>query len=400
MNNNENNILIVVPSLERGGGAERVAAMVGSGLSNHANQVYYFTFHDYDPKYEFTGKYFTLNEKIRGNVFTKALGQIKRAQKINNYCNQHDIDTVISFMTGANFACCLSRIIFQNKSRIICSVRNNPIRNNNWLHKILIRKLYPFADMIVAISNGVEELLRSKFPISDVTTIYNPIERDLAIERSEDNIAKKYERLFKETFTFINIASLTKQKGHSHLIRSFSELVQENKNVNLVILGKGKLRNKIENLIQECNLKNRIHLLGNQENVFKFLRVADQFVLSSLWEGLGNVILESMAVGTPVTSTDCLAGPREIIAQDIPVRKMIDYPYKSNCGTLTQPFSTDHIFKTPQEKTLTEEELMLARQMKESLSRADSDVERSCVKKFEKENVINSWSDLISCKGR
>ena len=121
---------------------------------------------------------------------------------------------------------------------------------------------------------------------------------------------------FQELFSFpvvINVARLEEQKGQEYLIRSFVRIKKEIPLTKLVILGEGHLEHKLRDLAKGLGLEQDVVFLGWQKNPFKFLAYSKVFVLSSLWEGFPNTLLEAMALGLPVISTDCPSGPNEII---------------------------------------------------------------------------------------
>jgi glycosyltransferase involved in cell wall biosynthesis len=238
-------------------------------------------------------------------------------------------------------------------------------------------------------------LLRDDFGLEGITTIHNPIDITRARQRAKEDLPQKHKPFFKDSFVFINIGRLTHQKGQTHLIRAFSQVAEHNSSARLAILGEGGLRDRLEKLITDCDLESRVQLFGNQERVFSFLKVADQFVFSSLWEGFGNVILESLAVDTPVISTDCLAGPREILTPELSVKEDISYPYKGKCGSLVEPFTVDHIFASPKEKDLTPPEQMLADEMNSSMDKKQKKIKVECVQRFAQDKIINQWRQLL-----
>ena len=102
---------------------------------------------------------------------------------------------------------------------------------------------------------------------------------------------------------------LFEQKNHKLVLSAIKEV-----EAFLYIIGDGVLKNKLESLIQEYNLENRVFLLGRQENPYKYLSKADCFLFSSNYEGFPNVLLEALSCNLPIISTDCLSGPREILA--------------------------------------------------------------------------------------
>jgi glycosyltransferase involved in cell wall biosynthesis len=108
------------------------------------------------------------------------------------------------------------------------------------------------------------------------------------------------------------VGRLTLQKDFPTLIRAFARL-RARRSARLVILGEGELRDELEALVAELGLTADVALPGFVDNPFSWMRGSALFVLSSAWEGFGNVLVEAMACGTPVVSTDCPSGPAEIL---------------------------------------------------------------------------------------
>jgi glycosyltransferase involved in cell wall biosynthesis len=109
----------------------------------------------------------------------------------------------------------------------------------------------------------------------------------------------------------LGVGRLEEQKDFPTLLKAFA-LLRKKVNARLVILGEGKLRAVLETLIQELGIENHVQLAGFTSNPYAFMKRADVFVLSSVLEGLPTVLIEAMALGTPVVSTDCKSGPKEI----------------------------------------------------------------------------------------
>jgi glycosyltransferase involved in cell wall biosynthesis len=108
------------------------------------------------------------------------------------------------------------------------------------------------------------------------------------------------------------VGTLKAPKDHATLIRAFA-LLPESLSAKLIILGEGQLRGELEDLIRELGLQDKVHLPGFMIDPSPWFRSADLFVLSSLYEGFGNVIVEALECGVPVVSTDCPSGPAEIL---------------------------------------------------------------------------------------
>ena len=183
------------------------------------------------------------------------------------------------------------------------------IRSFNFMIKKFV---YKYSDKVIAISDGVAQDLIKNFNLSPnkVRVIYNPSADPEIKNLSNENVTHPWFQI--DIPIIIGIGRLAYQKDFSTLIKAFSILRKE-KDCKLIIIGEGSERSKIESLISKENLKDDIELMGFQVNPWKYLSKSNLFVLSSLWEGFGNVIVESMYLGTPVISTDCPSGPREIL---------------------------------------------------------------------------------------
>ena len=187
----------------------------------------------------------------------------------------------------------------------------NPI--SRWLKERRRRRLYAQADGVVAVSEGVaEDIARSTgFPRERIRVIRNP------------NITPEFEALSREPLdhpwfapgeppVILGMGGLRTQKDFATLIRAFARLHAQ-RPCRLLILGEGRQHERLQRLAQELGVGADVDLPGFATNPYAYLARAGLFVLSSLWEGSPNVLTEALAVGTPVVSTDCESGPREIL---------------------------------------------------------------------------------------
>ncbi|ADG14108.1 glycosyl transferase group 1 [Methanocaldococcus infernus ME] len=394
----DRNILIVISSLKKGGGAEKVAYTLGNLLEKVNFKVYFLNFYKYKEEYFFNRKFY-LNEKLEHSIFSKLKKLVVRAKNIARFSKINKINLIISFMEEANFSSILAKT-FNNNLKVIISIRQD-VSVYTFLYRFLIKLLYPKADKIVAVSKEIEEILikEYKIPKEKIKTIYNPHSIEEYQKLSKEPLEEKYKEIFKDSFVFINIGRLTEQKGQWFLIRAFKKVSERHPEAKLIILGEGGLRNKLEKLIKKLNLEDKVFLLGRQDNVFKFLKNSDCFVFSSLWEGLPNTVIEALSVNLPIISTDCKTGPREILAPELDIGEEINYPYYGKYGILTKPFPRRYIFKTLDEEPLIEEEKILAELMikiikdKELREKYSNGLERA--KDFDIDKIVKEWEGVI-----
>ena len=175
------------------------------------------------------------------------------------------------------------------------------------------RRFFARADRIIAISRGVgEDLLEQiEFPRERLTAIHNPIQ----LVDLEKNALKPHPHLWLTSPVppvVLSVGRLVEQKDFPTLLRAFAR-VRAQMDARLLILGEGVLRDELTELIRELDLEPDVDLPGFDPNPAAAMARANVFVLSSAWEGFGNVIVEAMACGCPVVSTDCPSGPSEIL---------------------------------------------------------------------------------------
>jgi glycosyltransferase involved in cell wall biosynthesis len=226
------------------------------------------------------------------------------------YLKQNKPDAVLTTMPHISLVVIVARILSGIKTNLVIRQPNYLSLNSGqkwWKnHYIkLVCFLFNRANKVIGISQGVCDDL-SNLGVKECQTIYNPAAFPGIFELSKQKVDFNFEKK-----TFIAAGRLVKQKNFSLLIDAFNRVKQE-LDCQLIILGDGELRGDLEKQIDRLQLED-VYLLGFVDNPFNFIKQADVFVLSSLWEGFGNVIVESLALGTQVVSTDCLSGPSEIL---------------------------------------------------------------------------------------
>ena len=401
-------ILILVDSLKIGGGSDKFAAILGSELHDEGYDVSFLTLSDEDPKYEFKGDYYTLNEKdIYGNNIKRFFKLLKYSPRVKKLCEELEIDAIISAGDPANFHALLSRYFFGNETRIIISQHMSPdIFLESSIKSNLIKFFYPRADKTVCVSKEIEKILNEKYDVGNTLTIYNMMDIEENIKLSPEELPSEYKEIVvghgEDHLNFINIGRLDRQKGQWFLIRSFKKVVDNFENARLFIIGEGDLKHDLEYLINELNLENNVFLLGNVENVFTFLGNCDCFVFTSLWEGFGLVLVEALSVNLPTISTDCKTGPREILCPELDLDTEIEYPYYGNSGILIQTPPNKFLLNNIDEVPLIKEEDVLADLMTKIIE--DEEVQNKYsngllqAENFDEKKIMAQWNELLQNK--
>jgi len=298
-------ISILVNDLDSGG-AERVVSILLKML-NKKYDITLFMMHNIifydipkDTKIVIIG-----NSKLSDNGLIKLLKLPYLAYRYKKL-NTNSSDS-ISFLSRSNYINILAKL-FGMRGRVVVSERAMPSLQyakgfQGKINSSLIKMLYPKADLVIANSKGNAIDLEKNFGIKDVQVIHNLFDIDKIIELSKE------EAKLKDGFNFITIGRLDEGKNHKLLIQAM-----QNIDANLYIIGDGILRDKLNQLIKDLDLSNRVFLLGKQKNPYKYLSKADCFVFSSNREGFPNVLVEALACELVIISTDCKSGPREILA--------------------------------------------------------------------------------------
>ena len=294
-------ILFVIPTLGTGG-AERVATILANHfIKKHVVEILVMEksaveSYPVDP----TIKINEIGIEVRrGNKFRAVANFCVTLMRQRNMLlmkiKQYKPDIVISFLPKADIL--VYTIYRRNGFRWISSERNDPMSRNK-IERLLLNQIYKKVDVLVCQTNKISEFYKGK-GIKRRTVIRNPIVCSEP-EKIELGISFRY---------LIAVGRLDRQKNYEMLIQAFSMVKNEIEcPEKLLILGVGPEEEKLKSLIKKLNMSSEIKLLGRKNNVSDYLRGAEAFVMSSNYEGLPNSLIEAMAVGLPVISTDFFTG--------------------------------------------------------------------------------------------
>ncbi len=174
-------------------------------------------------------------------------------------------------------------------------------------------RFFPRADALIAISGGVgEDLVRQLGIEADrITVVHNPIMKSEIRERASAPLDHPWFAPGRPPVV-LGVGRLVAQKDFATLLRAFAR-VRASREARLLILGEGRERRALESLSRELGVARDVSLPGFDPNPFPYMKRASVFVMSSAWEGFGHVLLEALACGCPVVSTNCPSGPSEIL---------------------------------------------------------------------------------------
>jgi glycosyltransferase involved in cell wall biosynthesis len=309
---NNKKVLIILDDLS-GGGAERI-------FVNIANE---FVLQGIDTEFllgQKKGVYFDILEKT---IIVHDLGAksfYDYIKKVRSFLKGKPYTHIFTATHYISSAAVLAKRRLKHPAKILATLHYNlpyqlsilRLPQRLWM-KYLNGFFLKRADEVIAVSHGVAEGFQKGTGIKrpDIKVIYNPVFDDSIYEKAAENVNSPI--LKNGRVTLINVGRFAEQKNPKLLVNAFQLLFRERRDIQLLMIGQGALEPEIKELVRQMELEDRIHFPGFQQNPFAYIARSDLFVLSSIYEGLPTVLIEALALGVNVVSTDCPNGPDEIL---------------------------------------------------------------------------------------
>jgi glycosyltransferase involved in cell wall biosynthesis len=256
-------------------------------------------------------------------IARKTDGDLRHLRALRDYLRDSPPDVLLSAMTYTNLVALWARQLAGSQVPVVVSERislshhiESKLAKPAWRWEYLlpvVSQAYAKADGLVTVSDSVaEDLARSAGLERDhIRTIYNPVVDDALLAMAGEPLEHPWFAAG-ERPVVLGVGRLIEQKDFPTLLRAFALLCQR-RTARLMILGEGRLRPELEALARKLGIDNYVQLPGFAENPYRYMARAGVFALSSIYEGLPGVLIQALACGCPVVSTDCPGGSAEIL---------------------------------------------------------------------------------------
>jgi glycosyltransferase involved in cell wall biosynthesis len=309
-------IAMLIPTL-RTGGAERVCSLLANYWACAGHRVTVMTFEDA------SGDAFDLAPSVRrvvlghaqltSNFWTTFAKNFARIWLVRRQLRLQKADVAISFMSPAN--ACLALSALGTPTAAVGTERTfPPAIPLGRLRELMRWALYGLLDHVVAQTRVSADWIDLRTRARQVSVIPNPV--SLPLSRRPPEVSPQV-WLRPGCRLVLAVGRLTVEKQFDHLIHAFASVSSSRPDWKLVVLGDGPLRASLDATIERCKADDRIFLIGAVGNVADWFNVASAYAMTSAFEGYPNSLLEALASGVPAVAYDCLAGPRDLIADGV-----------------------------------------------------------------------------------
>lgn len=413
------NIMLFTHHLSQGG-AEKTVRMISEYINSHCTDMksYVCVVYDDPDVHRTMQNVIVLKHRSEpgDNRFRKAINVLRQIREVKQIKKKLNIDVCVSFLPGADIINVFSAV--GETEYVAVRSRESLFVHNIW-KKIYVKTSYRKCDRIIAVSDVVRHDVISYFGVDEgkVQTIHNAVvqtESDDYIVSDEHTIgdvhassdvsvmnvgkATDMQEFAQGRRIVINVGRLSKEKGQIHLIRAFYKVASDMQDACLCIIGEGDEKARLEKAIDHYHLNDKVMLAGFRKNAYDYMKQADIFVLSSVIEGMPNVLLEAMQNGLPVISTEC--GAREILAPGTDVMYRTAEADIAQYGILV-PLCAENIDDVIDlNDGLSPQELIMAENIEKMLNDKElSDGYRNrnaeCLESYSVENIMKQWIDIL-----
>ena len=296
-------IVAVIDSLAMGG-AEKVVSLLTREWYSKQHEVIVALFNTTNRAFEYGGRIVDLSLYTNRSNWRRLRRLWVGSTRLAKLFVRERPDRIIAFMESANFPCIVAAYLTGLLHCLCVSVHTDPSMIP-FPYRLLIPWFYRFPSRVVGVSRGITRTLEEMgIPAKKLVSIPNP----LVVKQHTNHQGRP--RPYAARY-MLGVGRLMKEKGFDHLLMAFSRVPFTD--LHLVILGEGDECGALSDLSQRLGIASRVFLPGFRKDVGTWYRYAECFVLSSRYEGWGNVLMEAMAAGCPVVSFDCRYGPAEIL---------------------------------------------------------------------------------------
>jgi len=316
MNGIRPKLLIFINTLQSGG-AERVVSLLMEHLKDdfEIHLALYTNIIVYTIPPEI--KILDLGQPLQQNKLVRFIKMPYQSYKVYKYCKKNGIKISVAFLYRPCYVNALMKSLWGYKGKVIMCERTHQTTMQQshsaiyrMFSKFMVMFSYKRADLVLANSYAMQTDLIENFRIkTPVKVIYNPI--DLGFIRSHVDEEPPY-NFNKDTFYFINVGGFRKEKNHLLLLQAF--FILKHLPCKLLIVGGGVMEDDLKQKVADFGMNDKVVFCGWDNNPFRYVSRSNCFVLSSDVEGFPNVLIEALACGKAVISTDCSSGPRELLA--------------------------------------------------------------------------------------
>lgn len=362
-------IVFLIDNL-KGGGAEKAIKIIIEGLTQQDVKPILILLENQQD--------YHLNEDVEVHSLSKKTNKynfIFLLWKLSKLLNTINPDIVFATNTMSQVLVLFSKPFNRAKRIINFQADLSKHYENRKYSFFFFSKVLLLSDGYCFISKGIYNNLQGKIPDKEIFFVPNPIDFNEIDTLQDEPIEEQYAHIFNKK-VIINIGRLTAQKGQWILLEAFSKIQDD---YNMIILGVGEKEQELKKLAEKLNIADRVFFIGFQRNPFKFLKNSHIFVLSSLFEGFGNVIVEAMRCGLPIISTDCPSGPGEILSLTYS-SKNNNHLQKTDFGILVQTNHAENLSKAMH--LLLKDELLLQHYRQQSLIRSETYKEDKIITQF------------------